>query len=563
MQAMAEEKPRSFDLKSWQGLTEVLKAARESRLEPTALAEFRNDVVRYAQLKGTDPELKKKIDTVINRFTHVAEPVAKEEVVRAPKPEIPPQPVRVSVTPSQGRRVTPQFATTYTADTTPKEVPLTKVVVEASIPEPMVEELASHEAVVQEPAPFVEPKVEEPVIEAAPVPAPAEEKPAPAQEASLRSIEEHRARIMEIKRRVISLVGNPISIVDHGNTIGRTYMKALLNSLKATSPGSPMDVEDAMADLENAFASIMEYSAHPHDETTAPTVTAIPESIPEPEVPEVTEEEVDVDVAPSAEPVAVEEPQILESTITEPAPQIPEEIERAVPPTAETVAVAEEAPEPEPTIPPPLTLTPEEAAKWSEEGGDADLKTQIETLKEELKAHEVGVRSGAVHTKRPIIPSLVDLEGGTDSYIEEISPSHDEVHKTDDDELSTKSLTQSPLSNTTGITLGTPQTELIAPAVTAVLGEILHEWSIFSSSGLFGMGPSGFEHPLYLKISHLPMGEVLSGRFEGGDMKLVHVIKDYVDAWRHEQGVAYNPTETFEHYLRRVAQRILKRQNGG
>jgi hypothetical protein len=58
------------------------------------------------------------------------------------------------------------------------------------------------------------------------------------------------------------------------------------------------------------------------------------------------------------------------------------------------------------------------------------------------------------------------------------------------------------------------------------------------------------------------MGEVLSGRYDGADMKIVHAIKDYVDAWRHEQGIAYNPKETFEHYLRRVSLRIMKRQKG-
>jgi hypothetical protein len=99
--------------------------------------------------------------------------------------------------------------------------------------------------------------------------------------------------------------------------------------------------------------------------------------------------------------------------------------------------------------------------------------------------------------------------------------------------------------------------------ITLALAELLHEWKIFEASGLFGLGPSGIEHPLYIKLSRLQMGEVLSGRFDDADMKIVHAIKDYVDAWRHEQGIAYNPNETFEHYLRRVTQRILKRQKDG
>jgi hypothetical protein len=114
----------------------------------------------------------------------------------------------------------------------------------------------------------------------------------------------------------------------------------------------------------------------------------------------------------------------------------------------------------------------------------------------------------------------------------------------------------------TGITLDTPQSELMSPDVTMALGKLLHEWKIFASSGLFGMGPGGIEHPLYIKLARLSMAEIITGRYEEADMKVVHAIKDYVDAWRHEQGIAYSPSETFEHYLRRVAQRILNRQSG-
>ena len=47
----------------------------------------------------------------------------------------------------------------------------------------------------------------------------------------------------------------------------------------------------------------------------------------------------------------------------------------------------------------------------------------------------------------------------------------------------------------------------------------------------------------------------------GADPKIVKVIKQYVDAWHHEQGIIFTLNETFEHYLRRVVQRIVKRQN--
>jgi hypothetical protein len=106
------------------------------------------------------------------------------------------------------------------------------------------------------------------------------------------------------------------------------------------------------------------------------------------------------------------------------------------------------------------------------------------------------------------------------------------------------------------------QSELVSSEVTEALSQLLHQWKIFASSGLFGLGAGGFEHPLYLKLSRLSMGEVIAGRYENAHPETTRTIKDYVDAWRHEQGVAYNPTETFEHYLRRVILRIIKRQRG-
>lgn len=104
------------------------------------------------------------------------------------------------------------------------------------------------------------------------------------------------------------------------------------------------------------------------------------------------------------------------------------------------------------------------------------------------------------------------------------------------------------------------QSELASPKITKALHELLDEWNIFNASGFLGIGPSGAEHPLYIRLAPLSMGEILTGRYEGADRKVNTVVHDYVNAWRHEQGIAYTPSETFEHYLRRVVQRIQKRQ---
>lgn len=675
---MAEDNSRSFDLKSWQGLTEVLKYARESNLTPEEYGAFRNLVLEYAQQKGTDPALKKKIDDLILTFHKVRE--EKEEAEDSKKHTHKKKEERM------GRRVIPSFMPTFAKvdalDVVP-EVP------KAVTPPP--------EVPVPPPAPVPEPL---------PVPPPV--PPVVVEQSNvLRSIEEYRQRILDVKRRVNSLVGNPIALVDNGNTIGRDYMAALLNALKATSPGSTQNVEEAMDRLETTFNRILEYSVrarggtppepsvspsdvaseqarvvsvHPSvttlppepetkNEIPAPVVVREPEPVdayvpppappptppPPPYIPPPTpvREEapaehipvqndpvynipirripVDEVSTPPPPPPAPPAPVYVPEPEPEPEPErtpLPEPVFTPEPPQREEPAFEPvSVPEPEPSsveffaVPPqdhtvpstegeekvtqpatpvivddafasrtlgdisenglsqsehsdapkeedvpqppadtyPIADTQSETeggdTRWSESGGDANLEEQIEELRRQLHETET---SG--HAPRAKIPSLIDLENALPGGdLREGEGPHAYMAP---EEFDARELTKRPESSLTGITLGTPQAELMSPDVTMALTELLHEWNIFASSGIFGFGPGGIEHPLYVKLSGLPVGEVLAGRFEGVDMKIVRTIKDYVNAWRHEQGIAYNPSETFEHYLRRVAQRILKRQQG-
>ncbi len=92
------------------------------------------------------------------------------------------------------------------------------------------------------------------------------------------------------------------------------------------------------------------------------------------------------------------------------------------------------------------------------------------------------------------------------------------------------------------------------------LEQLLLEWPIFRKSGLFGTGPKGRNHPLFLKISKLQIPLLLAGRFEGATQEVRQSITDYMNGWRYEQGIIYEQGEEFEHYLRRVVKHILDLQ---
>ena len=101
---------------------------------------------------------------------------------------------------------------------------------------------------------------------------------------------------------------------------------------------------------------------------------------------------------------------------------------------------------------------------------------------------------------------------------------------------------------------------LFVPDVSSGLQQLLSEWNLFKSSGIFGTGPSGMDHPLYKKLGGLTMAAVIAGRFEGATPQIKQSITDYMNGWRYEEGVVHEHAETFEHYLRRVIKHILDKQ---
>jgi len=98
----------------------------------------------------------------------------------------------------------------------------------------------------------------------------------------------------------------------------------------------------------------------------------------------------------------------------------------------------------------------------------------------------------------------------------------------------------------------------MTPEITAGVSQLLSEWKIFKSSGLFGMGPGGMDHPLYQKLKDASMLAITNGTFEGASPEIQHSINDYINGWRYEQSITPQHSETFEHFLRRVVKRVLE-----
>ena len=594
-----------FDLHSWQGLTLVLKQGKESMKDPAEYAEFRNLVLEYAQ-QGGDVELRKQIDTTIATFDNknvekkidVISESSKEYKKETYKKQTDKKDdsdlkdvsnIGKKPTGSFGtRRVQPSFKSTPQAAEVPievKEKPVQESTTDIPV-ENKIEEVATNTAetpVSEQVSAPAEPQVQ--------VPTPEPQVASEQTNENIKSVEEHKKRIAEIKRIVHEEIGNPASIISSYNEKGKQYMTALLSALKAVGPGSTESPNAAMQRLEDAFDALM---TTPVDDEKEKKISE-PNSQPAPQVSrsEKVTEEVPVNI-PVAQPEKVDK---VKETPT-PTPQAPVQQ-----PEKELVAKENSKPQPldnkDPAkVPDPVQdkADPKKviAEEKVEKGTKKDVPTQASkqnaepqtlpkiksrpTVNQNIDTEESEVKEEKKSRLSPIstLASLLvneDIEekpkNDSEKSFHEIPSEkmaaeiHSDIKKAKDEAPPVPKPAETgytPVDAVDATKIAMKQTELSSPKVTQALYQLLEEWSIFKSSGFFGIGPTGQEHPLYQTLAPLSMGEVVSGRWEGSDRKVAKTIKEYVDAWRHEQGIAYNIQETFEHYLRRVVLRIQQRQ---
>lgn len=390
------------------------------------------------------------------------------------------------------------------------------------MPSSPVVEAPAAERVVELETPITEVNTEESIVEnEVPV---VEAKPA-----SLSSTIDTAERIKEIKREVNLLVGNPVNLIDVNNEVGREYMNALLDAMKKNNAGTPEQIARAMVRLESSFVSVKQTVASGSEIQKVDTAETDP--VP-PETPDVVEEVQD-------EPVVGQEP-------TTPADDSPPETEgySAAPvigfASVHDTHVKEKNP-PTPDVPENLTV---------------DEETMEPAVVPEVSAPAVSMPISEPIV-RPIIPSVpapaeqtVPASGimsvAKEKQIEDLLVSQkQEAAVTDKQKLEAQVAAMDPL---------------MTPEITNGLQQLLSEWSLFKSSGIFGTGPSGAEHPLYKKLSVLTMSAVMAGRFEGATPEIKRSISDYMNGWRYEEGILHEHTEMFDHYLRRVVKHIIDKR---
>jgi hypothetical protein len=361
-------------------------------------------------------------------------------------------------------------------------------------------------------------------------------------------------RIAAIKREVNGLVGNPVNLIDVNNEVGREYMNALLDAMKKTLGATPaQETERAMARLERAFVAVKETldqsastavatqppiaavtataNTPPSTGETAPVVPPVPVTTPEVQptaaVPELTE--------------LVVEPPALQSMVPSPEP-----VQRRI----LSVASLDEAVAPEVT--PFKAVAPAPHVPEPVSPSSSDTQSDAAPLRMMSVGQMMPVQQPVVPNTERVVAAVIDTEP------------HAEVITSVAKEKQLKELMEArqaaEAASRDAAAVAAANNPLMADAVTSGLGQLLSEWKLFKSSGIFGTGPSGTEHPLYKKISQLTMAAILAGRFEGATPDIKRSIADYMNGWRYEEGIVHEQGETFEMYLRRVIRHILDNQ---
>ncbi len=520
----------SLKLSSTADRQKLLSVLRGTRMTRDEYNELRDLVRELAESGSTDKEsaLIEKLESVgvsaaasSPRAEEVSTPESVATAVVSPEPSTQSNVVKFGLT-----RPRPAFVSATPANPSPEPAAPT-----AEVQTPVMEE------------PVLDKEEAESVAETVPMSKTATqpEVPLPEEPKEVTQSIEYKnpsERIKEIKKEINGLVGNPINLIEKNSEVGRAYMNALLEAMKKANGGSAEEVNAAMTHLEDTYQAVKK------------VLDGQPVDIPKPtEVPKVEEK---IIPEPAAAPIETEqvsevsnEPEIVETTIPEPLQTGGEVIDDSHPESSDSIvspfrpvasAPAVDVPQAEPVI----SEEPDAQAPVVPEVGlpKSDLYGTVETAEEPVvSAPEPAPASAVVKPLQSVATEK------TQSNID--LASHREAAVAAEEVKAAEIAAMDPYER---------------PEVTKGLEQLLSEWSLFKSSGIFGTGPHGLEHPLYKKLAGLQMSALVSGRFEDAKPEIRQSIADYMNGWRYEVGILYQHGETFEHYLRRVIRKILNKQ---
>ncbi len=338
------------------------------------------------------------------------------------------------------------------------------------------------------------------------------------------------ARITEIKHFVNEKVGNPINLIDSHNEEGREYMNALLDAMKKSNGGSVEESKEAMERLERAFIAVKKVLLTPGELESLPAVEAII-SVPE------------VVVVP--EPVPPQITVVQDTAVNQVKIKVIPEIVVPVPPAE---SIIENLVEDLSGAPVSASIQQPETQKFSSVASNKGYAAMAQNTKTDI---DFKVTPAVEEVMREV--QQVHVAESTQGF----HSVAEERNEQDDARVQRETITKA-LDAEEAVAVA-KMDELYTPQVTAGLSQLLSEWTLFKSSGIFGTGPSGKDHVLYVKLAPLTMSAVIAGRFDGATTAIKQSIADYMNGWRYEEAIVYEHGETFEHYLRRVIHHILSK----
>ena len=384
-------------------------------------------------------------------------------------------------------------------------------------------------------------------------------------------------RIQEIKSYISERIGNPVNLVDLDNTTGRAYMTALLTVMQSANSTTGLVTEVDMQSLERAFVDVKKLLHNNQQKVNANIIASnqVPNSI--------KQEVHDKNIVPKINNDSNTDANISSKSVngSVSASDLDLKLSKANQSHDNSDNKSGDENFANDKSKGNIDFTPHHVTDKSDDILDVPINQlptkssgQSKNIQKPLPTKPIPVRSAQKPESGKNVRPESSVKKSTAPLLKDSTPAKNAANSTSSDVTPVKAVTkeQPSVAHDASKTIdkklaaldaaaaarnkydGDP---LYAPEVDDGLQHLLLEWSLFKSSGLFGTGPNGRNHPLFKKLAPEMVNDILLGRFDGSRPEIIQSITDYMNGWRYEQGIVYQPGESFELYLRRVIRFIL------